>query len=129
MERNMFNLERKATNRLDIEIAGKIDREEMNASLDALIEQAADIENGCMLYRLGDFELPTAGAIAVELQRLPKLLGAIRRFERIAVIADEKWVRKAGEFEGSLLPGVEIRAFRPGEISKAESWLSGTGAS
>lgn len=123
----MFNLERKATNRLDIDVAGKIDRDEMNASLDALIEQAADIENGRMLYTLGDFELPTAGAIGVELRRLPKLLKTIRRFDRIAVVADEKWVRKAGEFEGSLLPGVEIRAFRPGEAAEAESWLTGAG--
>lgn len=124
----MFKLDRKASNRLDIDIAGKIDRDEMNASLDALIEEAADIEHGRMLYTLGDFELPTAGAIGVELKRLPKLLKTIRRFDRIAVIADEKWVRKAGEFEGALLPGVEIRAFRPGEASEAESWLAGTGA-
>lgn len=121
----MFNLERKSDNRLDIDIAGKIDRDEMNASLDAFIDQAADIENGRMLYKLGDFQLPTAGAIGVELRRLPKLLKTIRHFDRIAVIAQEKWVRKAGEFEGTLLPGVEIRAFRPEEAGDAESWLSG----
>ncbi len=125
----MFNLKRTAANRLDIDIAGKIDRDEMNASLDTFIEQASDIENGRMLYTLGDFELPTAGAVGVELRRLPKLLKTIRRFDRVAVIANEKWVRKASEFEGTLLPGVEIRAFRPGEAADAESWLTGAGAS
>jgi hypothetical protein len=124
----MFNLERKADNRLDIDIAGKIDRDEMNASLDEFVEQASGIEHGRMLYKLGDFQLPSAGAIGVELRRLPTLLKTIRRFDRIAVIADEKWVRKAGEFEGALLPGVEIRAFRPEEAAEAESWLSGAGS-
>ena len=121
----MFNLRKKDAGRLDIDVAGKIDRDEMNASLDEFVEQTAGIEHGRMLYRIGDFELPTAGAIGVELRRLPKLLEAVRRFDRIAVIADEKWIRKASEFEGALIPGVEIRAFRPDEATDAESWLGG----
>lgn len=121
----MFKLQKKDAGRLDIDVAGKIDRDEMNASLDEFVAQSAAIEHGRMLYRIGDFQLPDAGAISVELRRAPELLKAVRRFDRIAVIADEKWIRKASEFEGALIPGVEIRAFRPGEATEAESWLSG----
>lgn len=122
----MFKVFPKGPNRLDIELSGKLDSAEMRIALDDLVSKAKDIENGRMLYRINDFNLPTLGAIGVELSRIPELFGLIRRFNRAAVLTDTKWVQKASEIEGALIPGLEIRAFDSKDEAEAEAWLGGS---
>jgi len=107
----MFQVTRSAGNRIDIEFAGKIDKDDMKAALDELISKAEGIHHGKMLYRIGDFDFPSLGAIGVELSRLPEMFRFIRMFDRAAVIAGKAWIRKISEIEGALVPGLEIRAF------------------
>ena len=100
----MFRVTPNGANRLDIEFSGKLDSDDMKAAIDDMVSKAKDIEHGRMLYRIGDFKLPTLGAIGVELSRLPKLFGLIRNFDRVAVLADKNWVKTASEIEGALMP-------------------------
>ncbi len=76
-----------------------------------------------MLYRIRDFDMPSMGAIAVELQYMVPLLRLLRRFDRIAVVADAGWVRRMSEIEGALFPGIELKAFDPAHAAEAEAWL------
>ncbi len=119
----MFDVVVKETNRLDIDLSGKLDSEGMKAALDALVSQSAGMENGRMLYRLNDFDWPTLGAIGVELSRLPELFRTIKRFDRVAVLCDKKWVQRLSEIEGALIPGLTIRSFNHDALEAAEQWL------
>ncbi len=119
----MFNVTRKGDNRLDIELTGKLDSDAMKVALDELVAKGEGIENGRMFYRIGDFDMPTLGAIGVELSRLPQLFRFIRKFDRAAVVAGKQWIRKMGEIEGALIPGLTIKAFPPEEEAQAEAWL------
>jgi len=121
----MFRVVRNGANRIDIDFSGKLNSDEMKVALDELMSSAEGIEHGRMLYRIRGFDLPTLGAIAVELSRLPDAFKFIRKFDRAAVIADKDWVRKASEIEGALIPGLEIKAFDIDEEAEAESWLAG----
>jgi hypothetical protein len=120
----MFKVSKIAHNRIDIELSGKLDSDDMKLVLDNLIIQAKDIEHGRMLYQINDFDFPTLGAIGVELSRLPALFGLIRRFDRAAVLSDKKWIQRMSEFEGHLFPGLEIKAFDRDEVLAAEAWLA-----
>ena len=120
----MFKVERVGTDRIDIEFSGKLDSEDMKVALDELENKAEGIEDGRMLYRIGDFKIPTLGAIAVEFSRLPRLFKLIRQFDRAAVLADKTWVQKASEVEGALIPGLKIKAFDLDEAEEAERWLA-----
>lgn len=120
----MFKVVPNGPDRLDIELSGKLNSDDMRAALDELADQSGDINNGRMLYRIVDFDFPTFGAIGVELSRLPKLFRLIRKFDRVAVLADKNWIRKASEIEGALIPGLEIKAFGLDETAKAEAWLA-----
>ena len=111
-------------NRIDIEFSGKLDSDEMKVALDELLSKAKDIKNGRMLYRVGDFKLPTLGAIGIELKRLPGMFGLIRNFDRCAVLADQQWVKTVSEIEGALIPGLEIKGFDPDQEAEAEAWLA-----
>jgi len=120
----MFETQINGPNRIDISISGKIDSNNMRESLDALHAQSKDFENGRMLYRISDFDMPTFGALAVELSRLPMLFSLLRRFDRVAVITEKQWLQKASEIEGKLLPGMTIKAFDLDEEALAEQWLA-----
>ena len=121
----MFRVVPNGPNRIDIEFGGKLDSDEMKVALDELISKAKGIEHGLMLYRIEDFELPTLGAIGVELSRLPELFKLIGKFDRAAVLARKKWIQNASEIEGALIPGLKIKAFDLDEEAEAEAWLVG----
>ena len=119
----MLKITKPSANRVDIELSGKIDSEEMARGLDDLLEKSQDVNSGIMLYRIVSFAFPDMGAIAVEMARIPKLFGLLGRFDRCAVLSDAAWIRTAAEIEGALFPGIDIKAFDLDDDAAAEAWL------
>jgi hypothetical protein len=119
----MFKIMRSSENRIDVEFSGKLDSNDMRALFDELTQKSAGIEHGRMLYRIGDFAMPTLGAIGVELAHLPQVFRFVRRFDRMAIVVGKQWVRKASEIEGALIPGLQIKSFDLGQETQAEAWL------
>ena len=119
----MFKVIPNGTNRIDVELSGKLNAEDMKIGLDELVSQSKNIENGIMLYQISGLNFPSLGAIGVELSRLPALFGLIRKFDRTAVLADKAWIKKVSEVEGALFPGLEIKSFDLSERTEAEAWL------
>ena len=120
----MFTVIRNGANRLDIEMQGRLDAEEMRTALDELADKSKDIENGTMLYGVIDFHLPSLGAIAIEFSRLPSMFGWLKKFKRAAVLTDKAWLQKVSELEGAFFPSLEIKAFNRDQKEEAEAWLS-----
>ena len=120
----MFKVTKISSKRLDIELSGKLNTEEMQIALDELEGKSQDIQNGIMLYDVVDFHLPSLRAIAIEFSRLPSMFGLIRKFKKAAVLTDKNWIQKASELEGLLIPGIDIKAFNRDQKEEAESWLS-----
>jgi hypothetical protein len=124
----MLTVTKPSPDRVDIALGGTLDADAMRAGLDELINLSEGVRNGRMLYRITDFSMPTLGAFAVELGRIPKLFALISRFDRCAVVSDVAWLRTAAEIEGRLIPGLEIKSFDLPDAGAAEAWLAGTGA-
>ena len=120
----MFKVTLKGKNRLDIELSGKLDAEEMKIALDELVSKSENIENGRMLYDVIEFHIPSLGAIVIELSRLPSMFGLIKKFDRAAVLTDKTWLKKVSELEGALFPGLEIKGFDRDQRAEAEAWLA-----
>jgi len=120
----MFKVIPNGINRLDIEMSGKLNAEDMKIALDVLVSKSKNIENGKMLYEITDFHLPSLGAIGIEFSRLPAMFGLMRKFDRAAVLTDKTWLKEVSEFEGALYPGLEIKAFSRDQKAEAEAWLS-----
>ena len=106
-----------------LEIAGKIDSEEMAQGLDELINVTHSMRSGKMLYTIRDFEWPTFSALMVEFGKMPKLFGILSRVSKVAVIADQSWLRAAAEWEGVFIPGMTIKSFEQGQETDARQWL------
>jgi hypothetical protein len=123
----MFKVTQNGKNRLDIQLSGKLNSEEMTVALDELVSKSEGIENGTMLYDIIDFHIPSLGAIGIEFSRLPSMFGLMKKFVRAAVLSDKTWIQKVSELEGALIPGLEIKAFDRDQKEAAEAWLSGSG--
>ncbi|SDR69086.1 SpoIIAA-like [Halopseudomonas litoralis] len=124
----MFQVMRIGNERLELDIAGKLDREGMREGLSALFTQAQGMQHGQLLMRVGDLEMPTAGAVGVELSHLPQLFRLIRQFDRCAVLSAREWIRTMSEIEGAMIPGLEVKSFSPEQDAEALAWLSGVHA-
>lgn len=120
----MLTIKKEDETMLTVELDGKLDSTEMQLGLDRLIEATQDMENGKMLYRIQDFEMPTLGAIMVEFGKLPSLFRMIGRIDKVAVLADQRWLRNAAEWEGMLFPGLDIKAFKKSNELEARAWLT-----
>lgn len=121
----MFKVIKNGDNRIDIEFSGKLNSDDMKAALDDLLKCSKDIKNGIMFYRISEFDMPTLGALGVELSRLPELFKFMKKFDRVAVLVEKRWVKKACEIEGAMIPGLKIKAFDLDEQEEAENWLVG----
>ena len=121
----MLHVERTEENRLVIRLDGHLDADAMRQAVTDLVTKSEGIEHGQLWYEVGDFDLPTLGALAVELSHIVELFRVMARFDRAAVIADAHWVRRVSEWEGKLIPGLDIRAFEPAHRDDAEAWLNG----
>ncbi|MDW6003343.1 SpoIIAA family protein [Vibrio mangrovi] len=120
----MLKVTRHGINRLDLELSGKIDADNMRTAIDTLISQAEGIEKGQMLYDVVEFHIPSFEAIAIKIAHFPTLFRFMRQFSKVALLTDKNWLQKAGEFEGHLFPGMEIKAFHRDQRDAAEAWLS-----
>lgn len=120
----MFNVTSEHDNILTIDVSGKVDADEMSQGLAALMQAAEGIEHGGMLMRLADIEMPTLGAIRVEMAQFGRLIGLIRRFDKIALLANQGWVQQVAMAEVALIPGLSIRTFEPGEQAEAIAYLT-----
>lgn len=124
----MLKVSKPSSNRLDIELSGALNAETMNTALNDLISLSEGISNGRMLYTILDFDMPTLGALAVELRHMPKLFGLIGKFDKCAVLSNAGWIRTAAEIEGAVFPTIDIKSFPLGARQAAEDWLNGSEA-
>ncbi|AXI48990.1 hypothetical protein C1J03_19280 [Sulfitobacter sp. SK012] len=121
----MLNVTKVSADRINIELSGAIDADEMSTVLDHLLRKSEGVSNGKMLYTISDFAMPTLSALVVELYRMPELLGLLGKFKKCAVLCDTAWVRTAAEFEGAVFRSLDIKSFTLSDTEAAETWLNG----
>jgi hypothetical protein len=78
------------------------------------------------------FFVETKGIEGLELSALPHhfnrtypLFSKLDRFGRVAVVADQAWMRVLTRFESALLPHVSYRVYEPGERMQALDFAFG----
>ena len=119
----MLSITKPSATRINIELSGALDANEMKSALDLLVTHSEGVSNGKILYTISDFEMPTLGAMAAEFYKLPKLFGLIGKFDKCAVLCDTPWIRTAAQIEGAIIPSLAIKSFSLDDIKAAEDWL------
>lgn len=57
--------------------------------------------------------------------RAMPLFGKLGQFGRVAVVADQAWIRGATRFESAVFPHISYRVFLPEERDSAFAWVTG----
>ncbi|MCB1140257.1 MAG: STAS/SEC14 domain-containing protein [Leptospiraceae bacterium] len=118
----MFQI-KSQNNQVEVTMSGKLDSEGMKRALDEFEQACLSVNEGTMLYDVVDFHIPSLDAVMIEFSRFPTMIGLITRFRKAALLTDKEWLKKVSEFEGMLIPGLEIKGFAREDRETALAWL------
>jgi SpoIIAA-like len=110
---------------LALKVSGTITGEDLDPIMDR-VEAIMGSHDKIHVY------LETHGISGVQLSALPHymsrafpLFGKLGRFGRVAVVADQAWMRVGTRLESAILPNISYRVFGPEERQEALDWALG----
>lgn len=108
-----------------LEIADKISGGELDTVMDRLDAAMARHDKVHIFVETRSIDgIEIAGLGAYMARALP-LLGKLDRFGRVAVVADQGWIRAATRIESAVLPHISYRVFEPDARDEALAWIRG----
>ena len=106
-----------------LKISGSIKGQDLDVIMDRLDSTMAAHEKVNLFVE-------TQGIQGLELASLPHyfsrampLFGKLGRFGRVAVVADQAWIRVGTRIESAMLPFISYRTFEPAERDEALNWV------
>jgi len=118
---------------VDNVLAIRISRKITGADLDAIMDRLDALMASRDQVHLF---VETQGIDGIELSSLPgyiaralPLFSKLDRFGRVAVVADQAWIRAGTRLESAMLPNIKYRVYEPEERAEALAWVTGVGAS
>jgi hypothetical protein len=101
-------------------VSGHLDREDYTETLSPAVEAAIERGKVRILLEIPSFDGMAPGALWEDLK-----MGVhdLRAWERIALLTDVEWMRRATALFGWMTPG-ELRVFAGGERDAAVAWLA-----
>ena len=110
---------------LALKISGTITGEDLDAIMDRT-EEIMGKHDKIHVY------METAGVGGMQLSALPHhfsrafpMFGKLDRFGRVAVVADQAWMRIGTRLESAMLPNIAYRVCKPEEREDALQWVMG----
>lgn len=111
-------------NVLGLRLKGKLDHETATAFMDELKSEYESVKHFRLYLEMDHIDDVEFSAIWESLKFLVSHFGEYRsKLERIAVVSDERWVRRAAEIENKLLPGITEKAFSFADKDIARDWI------
>lgn len=121
----MITLSKLAPNVHQAQIEGSI----RSSDMQELVALAEEIGNGSskpsLVFDIGEVDDLDWSALAEETSHLSALMRMLRRLDRIAVIANQGWLRTGARIESALLPGVTYEVFSREKAEQARLWAKG----
>lgn len=108
---------------LAVRIAGKITGGDLLSIMDRLeVIMAANCPVHVYVETAAIDGIEIAG-LASHIARATPLLGKLAHFGRVAVVADQAWIRILTRVESAILPHIRYRVFQPDEREVALRWV------
>ena len=111
-------------------IAVRVSRKITGEDLDAIMNR---LDGAMAAHEKVHVFVETQSIDGIELSGLPSyvarampLFGKLDRFGRVAVVADQAWVRAGSRIESAMLPAISYRVFTPDHRDEAFAWVVGT---
>ena len=108
-----------------VKISGKITLDDLKAIMDRLDEAMANHEKVHVFAETRGIEGIELNALPEHMRRAFPLFGQLKRFGRVAVVADQAWIRAGTRLESAMLPNISYRTYMPEERDEALGWVCG----
>lgn len=110
-------------------LALTISKDISSADLDAVMDR---LDAKLAAHEKVHLFIETRGIESLELKGMPSyiaralpLFSKLGRFGRVAVVADQAWIRLGSRIESAILPFISYRVFEPSERNSALAWVKG----
>lgn len=110
---------------LAVTYSGSITGNDLDAALDRLEAMLARPGKIHFFIEMKTIESLELSAMPHHMARSFPLFGALKRFGRVAVVADQAWIRVLTRLESALLPNISYRVYEPQEREEALEWALG----
>ncbi len=110
---------------LAVKLSGMITGEDLDAIMDRTDAIMAENEKINLYVETHAITGLQVSAMPHHMNRAFPLFGKLGRFGRVAVVADQAWMRIATRIESALLPNIRYRVYEPEERSEALEWALG----
>ena len=108
-----------------LKVSGTITGEDLDAIMDRT-EAVMAVNDKVHVFveteSIGGMQL---SAFPRHMSRAMPLFGKLNQFGRVAVVADQAWMRVGTRLESALLPNISYRVCDPGERDEAFAWVIG----
>ena len=109
-------------------VAVRVSHKIMGSDLDPIMDR---LESAMSQHEKVHVFVETKLIDGLEISSLPSyaarawpLFGKLNRFGRVAVVADQAWVRIGTRLESALLPNISYRTYMPDERDEAFDWVT-----
>ena len=111
-----------------LRISGKIEGAELDAIMDRLEPMLAQEARTHVFVETHAITGIAVDGLARYAGRAMPLFGKLAKFGRVAVVADQAWIRWAAMAESLVLPHISYRTFTPDHRAEALAWVQGVGS-
>ena len=112
---------------LALTVSDKLTSAELESIMDRLEDKMARHQKVHVFVETRAIKSIEFSGLPSYMARAMPLFGKLKRFGRIAVVADQAWVRVATRIESALLPFISYQVFLPEERDEALAWVKGEG--
>lgn len=106
-----------------VSVADKVTGADVDAMLDRLEAKLAAHDKVHVFAEVISIDGLDVSGLGGRIARALPLLARLRRFGRVAVVADQAWVRAAARIESAMLPFVGYRVVGPDQRAEALEWV------
>lgn len=121
----MLELIDSADDVIAVKVSAKLSSDELDAILDRLEDVMARHEKTHVFVETHSIEGIELSGLSSYIARAMPLFGKLARFGRVAVVADQAWVRAATRIESAVLPFISYKVFTPDQRDHALAWVEG----
>jgi hypothetical protein len=108
-----------------LRMSGKITGADLDAVMNRLDHIMASHDKVHVFVETHSIDGIEVSGLPSYMARALPLFGKLGHFGRVAVVADQGWIRAGTRMESAFLPNISYRVFMPEERAKALAWVTG----
>ena len=108
-----------------VRVSGKIIGDDLDAIMDRLDQVMAAHDKVHVFVETQGISALEIASLPAYMRRAMPLFGKLNRFGRVAVVADQAWIRVGTRLESAMLPNISYRTYMPEERAEALAWVTG----